>query len=60
VRQQLSAAAQAPVSAKLARAVDIAGEAQRDGRQVLVFSSWTATLDLLQAALESRGILFSR
>lgn len=51
---------QVPASAKISRVLEMAAEAREAGRQVLVFSSWTATLFLLERALTDRGILSCR
>ena len=56
----LADAERGPRSGKLDRVVELAAAAQAEGEQMLVFSQWTATLDLLEPALGSRGIRYSR
>lgn len=44
------------VSAKLARLLELLGEAQRGGHRVLVFSQFTSMLSLIREALDEEGV----
>lgn len=44
------------VSAKLARLLELLGEAQRGGHRVLVFSQFTSMLALIRQALDEEGV----
>ncbi len=47
-------------ASKLERALELLDEAREGGHRVLVFSQFTKVLDLVQAALEARGVKHGR
>ena len=59
-QEQLPISEPVPRSGKLDRVVELAAAARESGEQMLVFSQWTATLDLLEPALGSLGVRYCR